>query len=497
MSSAPLLLAIDQGTTSTRAILFDTQQNPIASAQCELAQSFPQSGWVEHDPKQIWQDCLTTCREVLQRNRGHLSRLAAIGISNQRETVVLWDRVSGKALHPALVWQDRRTEDACAALRESGLEEEVRKRTGLLLDPYFSASKIKWLLDSIPGARMDAENGKLAVGTIDSWLLWHLTGGKTFATDVSNASRTLLFNITKMAWDPWLCELFQIPLQLLPEVRETTAHFGHTEAQLFGREIPIHAVIGDQQAATLGQHCFTPGSMKCTYGTGAFAMQNTGERCLVESRRLLTTVLWQHQGKIQYALEGSIFSAGSAIQWLRDGLGLFDHVTQTEELARQAQENSGVFLVPAFHGLGAPWWDPHARASLLGITRGTGRAEIVRAGLEASCFQTLDLLEAAKADGTSMPDALHVDGGLCNNRWFLQCLADILQLSIYCPTNVETTAAGAALCASLGADLTDQNTLLQTAPQRAELFQPKMAYSERQQRYADWRDAVSRTLSSS
>jgi len=494
--NAPLLLAIDQGTTSSRAVLFDAQQHPLSSAQREVKQFFPAPGWVEHDAHQILRDCITCCSEVLEQHPGAVEKLAGIGITNQRETVVLWDRETGQALHPALVWQDRRTSEICANLRDSGLEEEVRKRTGLLLDPYFSATKLAWMLDHIQGARAAAEQGKLAAGTIDTWLLWHLTAGKTFATDVSNASRTLLFNINTMEWDPWLCEQLGIPESLLPEVRATTADFGTTDPSLFGRAIPIHAVIGDQQAATLGQHCFAPGSMKCTYGTGAFAMQNTGERCIVESRRLLTTVLWKHQGQVQYALEGSIFSAGSAMQWLRDGLGLFDHVDQTEALARQAEADSGVYLVPAFNGLGAPWWDANARAALLGITRGTGRAEIVRAGLEASCFQTLDLLETARADGTQLPGSLYVDGGLCNNAWFLQNLADILQMPIQRPGNVETTAAGAALCAALGANFT-QLDVIQRIPQKGiKTFEPSMLLSDRDQRYARWRNAVSRTLSS-
>lgn len=497
MRDDPLLLAIDQGTTSSRAVLFDGKLQPLLSSQRELPQSFPQPGWVEHDAEQILSDCLSCCREVLQQQPNALEKVAALGITNQRETVVLWERESGKALHPALVWQDRRTAEDCEGLRASGLEEEVRKRTGLLLDPYFSATKIAWMLKHIPGARQAAEDGKLAVGTIDTWLLWHLSGGRTFATDVSNASRTLLFNINTLQWDPWLCEQFHIPQSLLPEVRATTADFGSTSPELFGRAIPIRAAVGDQQAATLGQHCFVPGSMKCTYGTGAFAMQNTGERCVVESRRLLTTVLWQHAGQTQYALEGSIFSAGSAMQWLRDGLQLFRHVNETEALARQAQTNSGVYLVPAFHGLGAPWWDPDARASLLGITRGTGPAEIVRAGLEASCFQTLDLLETAKDDGVPLPTELHVDGGLCNNRWFLQNLADTLQIPIRRPANVETTAAGAALCVALSCGLTDLRQIQKPTADGHETYHPTLSLSDRDQRYAHWRDAVSRTLSHS
>ena len=496
MKDNALLLAIDQGTTSSRAVLFDAHQQPLFSAQRELQQSFPQPGWVEHDPEQILSDCLNCCREVLAQLPDALQKVAALGITNQRESVVLWDRENGKALHPALVWQDRRTAQACEDLRENGLEEEIRKRTGLLLDPYFSATKIAWMLDHIPGARHAAEQGKLAVGTIDTWLLWHLTGGRTFATDVSNASRTLLFNINSLQWDPWLCEQFHIPQSLLPEVRATTADFGTTRTDIFGRALPIRAVIGDQQAATLGQHCFSPGSMKCTYGTGAFAMQNTGERCIVESRRLLTTVLWQHEGQTQYALEGSIFSAGSAMQWLRDGLKLFDHVEETEALARKAQPESGVYLVPAFHGLGAPWWDPHARASLLGITRGTGRAEIVRAGLEASCFQTLDLLETARADGALLPTELRVDGGLCNNRWFLQNLADTLQLPVRRPANVETTAAGVALCLAFRCGFTDLVETQNSTADSHQTYHPTMPLADRDQRYRHWRDAVSRTLSS-
>jgi glycerol kinase len=455
MTKAPLLLAIDQGTTSSRAILFEEGFQPLATAQRELPQVYPAPGHVEHDAHRILEDTLATCREVLASHPDALDRVASIGITNQRETVVLWDRKTGKALHNALVWQDRRTAEACRALRENGIEEEVRARTGLLLDPYFSATKIAWMLDEVDGARAAAERGELAVGTIDCWLLWHLTAGKVHATDPSNASRTLLYDITELRWDPWLCEQLRIPTGLLPEVRPTCGDFGTTDAQLFGRALPIGAMVGDQQAATLGQGCLEPGTMKCTFGTGAFAMQNTGERCLVESRRLLTTLLWQHPGGVQYALEGSIFSAGSAIQWLRDGLGLIGHAQETEALARRADPDAQVYLVPAFTGLGAPWWDPHARASLLGITRGTGRPEIVRAALEAACFQTRDLLETAADDGAPLPANLRVDGGLCNNAWFLQFLADMLDLPIVRPAQVETTALGAAFCAGLTAGLHD------------------------------------------
>lgn len=490
-----LLLAIDQGTTSSRAILFDAALQPLHVAQRELPQSFPQPGWVEHDPQRILADTLACCREVLQAESDGAQRVAGIGITNQRETVVLWDRVSGEAVHPALVWQDRRTADLCEQLQEAGIEEEIRRRTGLLLDPYFSGTKIRWLLDHVPGARARSEAGELAIGTIDSWLLWHLTGGKVHATDPSNASRTLLFNLNTGAWDSWLCEQLQIPMALLPEVKATCDTFGTTDPALFGAELPIACLIGDQQAATLGQGCFTPGTMKCTFGTGAFAMQNTGARCLVESRRLLTTVLWKHEGTTHFALEGSIFSAGSAMQWLRDGLQLFEDVAETEALARAADPQAEVFLVPAFTGLGAPWWDPHARASLLGITRGTGKAEIVRAGIEASVFQTRDLLETAKADGAPLPATLRVDGGLCHNRWFLQTLADILQMPIQRPTYVETTAAGAALGAGLQLGLFDLEGAAARIAPAAETYTPSMAAEVADARYALWREAVSRTLS--
>lgn len=490
-----LLLAIDQGTTSSRAILFDADMQPLQVAQRELPQSFPQQGWVEHDPQRILADTLACVREVLEQEGGVAERVAGIGITNQRETVVLWDRATGEPVHPALVWQDRRTAELCREMQDAGLEEEFRRRTGLLLDPYFSGTKIRWMLDQVPGARTRAEAGELAVGTIDSWLLWHLTAGQVHATDPSNASRTLLFDLNTGAWDPWLCAQLQVPMALLPEVRATCDDFGTTAPSLFDAEIPIACLIGDQQAATLGQGCFTPGTMKCTFGTGAFAMQNTGERCLVESRRLLTTVLWKHQGTTHYALEGSIFSAGSAMQWLRDGLQLFDDVRETEDLARQADPQTEVFLVPAFTGLGAPWWDPHARASLLGITRGTGKAEIVRAGLEAAVFQTRDLLETAKADGAPLPDTLRVDGGLCHNRWFLQTLADLLQMPIQRPTYVETTAAGAALAAGLQRSLFDLEGAIARVAPAEQTYLPALPAEAADARYALWRDAVSRTLS--
>jgi len=497
MSSDALLLAIDQGTTSSRAVLFDSNLHSQATAQIELAQSFPQPGWVEHDPDTIFQDCVACCRQVFSQVEGSLERVAGLGIANQRETIVLWDRRSGRALHPALVWQDRRTTEICAEKRAAGIEAEIRQRTGLLLDPYFSATKLCWLLDNIAGARAAANSGHLAAGTIDTWLLWNLTGGEVFATEVSNASRTLLFNIHTLEWDPWLLEQFRIPPNLLPEVRDTCADFGTTRADLFGRAIPVAAMIGDQQGATVGQACFAPGSMKCTFGTGAFAMQNTGAQCIVQSQDLLTTVLWRHHGKLDYALEGSVFSAGSAIQWLRDGLGILANATQSAALARAANPNARIYLIPAFTGLGAPWWDPNARASLHGVTRGTGRAEIVRAALEAACFQTRDLLESAHADGAPLPNRLRVDGGMTVNAWMLQFLADILDMPIVRPKLTEITAAGAASCAALQLGLVADTAELATKWQAEQVVEPIMAAPEREQRYQGWRDAVGRTLSRS
>ncbi len=495
MNTQPLFLAIDQGTTSTRALLFNACLGMVGQAHKELPQSFPQAGWVEHNPHLIWQHTLDVCQQVFADYPGSLSRVASLGITNQRETIVLWDRRSGEALHPAIVWQDRRTTEDCARKKSQGLEAEIRQRTGLLLDPYFSATKITWLLEHVDGARAQAEQGHLAVGTIDSWLLWNLSGGQVHATDPSNASRTLLYHLQQQRWDPWLCEQFQIPPSLLPEVLPSCGLFGHTAAKLFGRSIPIGAILGDQQAATLGQGCFTPGSMKCTFGTGAFAMQNTGSNCLVESENLLTTVLWQNAETTHYALEGSIFSAGSTMQWLRDGLHLFQDVTETEAMAHQADPNAEVYLVPAFNGLGAPWWDPNARAALLGVTRGTGPAEIVRAGLEATCFQTRDLLETARADGAQMPSELRVDGGLCNNLWFLQFLADILNIPIVRPNNLETTATGAAFCAALQSSLCSLQEVAPFLHQESARFDPKLSAGERESRYHKWRQAVKRTLS--
>lgn len=494
MHGDPLLLAIDQGTTSSRALLLTPQMEVVGIAQQELPQSFPRAGWVEHDPDRIFRDTIGCCRQVLQQVPDALARVRGIGITNQRETIVLWDRASGRPLHHALVWQDRRTSDACAELRARGGEEEIRRRTGLLLDPYFSATKLAWLLDHVDGARAAAEDGRLAAGTIDSWLLWKLTGGEVHATECSNASRTLLFHLQQLRWDPWLLEYFDIPAALLPEVRPSCSDFGATPKSLFGRSLPIVGMLGDQQAASLGQACFESGTMKCTYGTGAFAMQNTGEQCLVQSRDLLTTVLWSRGEQVQYAVEGSIFSAGSAVQWLRDGLHLIEDAAQSAALAREADPDSGVYLIPAFTGLGAPWWQPEVRASIEGITRGTGRAEIVRAALEASCFQTRDLLENARASGTALPSTLRVDGGMTRNPWLLQFLADILGLPVARPASAETTAAGAASAAALQLGLVHDPCELVSAWRAEVEVGPIMSEDEREARYAGWRQALARHL---
>jgi len=490
------LLAIDQGTTSSRAILFDAQGHRLAQAQREFRQFYPQDGWVEHDATQIWQDCLLLSRQVLKEAGKSAAEVAAIGITNQRETTVLWDRATGKPLAPAIVWQDRRTADSCAQLKAAGHEALVQERTGLLLDPYFSATKLAWLLDHTPGARARAEAGELAFGTIDSWLLWNLTAGKVHATDATNASRTLLFDIHRQCWDSELLTLFRIPAGVLPEVRDCAADYGRTDPALFGGAIAVAGIAGDQQAALVGQACFEPGMVKSTYGTGCFMVLNTGSQAVRSRNRLLTTVGYRLNGETSYALEGSIFVAGAAIQWLRDGLRLITDASETEALARSVGSARGVYLVPAFTGMGAPWWDPHARGALLGLTRDTGIAEVVTAGLESVCYQTLDLLEAMAADADARPSALRVDGGMVVNSWLTQTLADILGIRVDRPVVTETTALGAAYLAGLQVGVFD--SLEQVAGQwRCERsFLPALDERSRQTRHAGWRRAVARVCQS-
>lgn len=486
------LLVIDQGTTSSRAILFDRQGNRLAQAQREFRQHYPQDGWVEHDATQIWQDCLQLCQQVLKEASTEAAAVAAIGITNQRETTVLWDRQTGKPLAPAIVWQDRRTAERCAALKAAGHEPLVQARTGLLLDPYFSATKLAWLLDAIPTARQRAEAGELAFGTIDSWLLWQLTGGRVHATDATNASRTLLFDIHRQCWDEELLNLFSVPTSLLPEVRDCAADYGQTEASLFGGPITIAGIAGDQQAALVGQACFEPGMVKSTYGTGCFMVLNTGTQAVASRNRLLTTVGYRLNGETHYALEGSIFVAGAAIQWLRDGLRLINHASETEALARSVGSSRGVYLVPAFTGMGAPWWDPHARGALLGLTRDTGIAEVVTAGLESVCYQSLDLLEAMSADADARPTALRVDGGMVVNNWLTQTLADVLGVRVDRPAVTETTALGAAYLAGLQVGLFGSLEELAAHWQCERSFQPSLDEPGRQARHAGWRQAVAR-----
>jgi glycerol kinase len=487
------LLAIDQGTTSSRAMIFDKAGAVVATAQREFPQIYPHQGWVEHDPETIWQDCLTTCIFALEQANLTSQSIAGIGITNQRETTVLWDRKTGQPIYNAIVWQDRRTSDLCERLRGQRLEPQITAKTGLLLDPYFSATKIVWLLEHVDGARAKAEAGELAFGTIDCFLVWRLTAGNSHVTDATNASRTMLFNIHTQDWDDGLLELFDIPRSLLPDVLDNAAEFGETESALFGGPIPIRGMAGDQQAAAIGQACLSPGMIKSTYGTGCFALLNTGETPVRSEHKLLTTTAYRFGGAAHYALEGSIFIAGAAVQWLRDGLGIIQDAAETEALATAADPESNVYLVPAFTGLGAPYWDSTARASIHGLTRNAGKAEIARATLEAIGFQTRDLFEAMTADGAAPPTTLRVDGGLTRNGWAMQFLADTLSIPVERPVITETTALGAAYLAGLQAGVYADAAEIGGNWERDLVFEPRMGEKERNTRYAGWQDAVART----
>jgi glycerol kinase len=486
------ILAIDQGTTSSRAIVFNAEGLPLATAQQEFAQHFPQDGWVEHAPADIWDSVLGVCREVLVKAGLQAADVAAIGITNQRETTLVWDAQTGEAIYPAIVWQDRRTADYCAELKAAGHQAQLTARTGLLIDPYFSASKLRWILDKVPGARARAERGELRFGTVDCFLLWRLTGGRAHKTDATNASRTLLFNIHTQQWDEALLKLFDIPRSLLPEVMDCAADFGLTDAQLLGAAIPVLGMAGDQQAALIGQACFEPGMVKSTYGTGCFMIQNTGDQPVTSQNRLLTTVGYRLNGKVSYAVEGSIFVAGAAVQWLRDGIKLIAAASESEALAEQAGDTGGVYLVPAFTGLGAPYWDPKARGAIFGLTRDTGIKEIVSAGLQSVCYQTRDLLEAMRRDGASAPSALRVDGGMVVNNWLMQFLADILGVPVERPRVTETTALGVAYLAGLQLGLFASLEEIASHWHSQRLFQPQMPESRREQHYSGWLDAVQR-----
>ena len=492
MCADRLILAIDQGTTSSRAMLFDRKGAVTGQVQKEFPQHFPESGWVEHDPKDIWQDTLSITRGVIAQAGVSAGDIAGIGITNQRETTVIWDRQTGEPIHRAIVWQDRRTSAFCDAMKADGHEPLVQARTGLLLDPYFSASKISWLLDNLPGVRARAERGELAFGTIDCFLLWHLTAGRVHATDATNAARTMLFDIHRQCWDKDLLSLFKVPEALLPKVRDCDALFGATDADLFGAPIPIAGMAGDQQAATIGQACFETGMMKSTYGTGCFALMNTGDKPVTSHNRLLTTVAYRLSGATSYAVEGSIFVAGAAVQWLRDQLTLIKGASETAELAARADQSQDVYLVPAFTGLGAPYWDANARGALIGLTRATGPAEIARATLEAVCYQTRDLLEAMEADGTDPPHTLRVDGGMAANDWVLQCLADILGCAVERPVVNETTALGAACLVGLNSGLYENVHAIAATWRSDKRFEPKMSAADRDRKYQGWLDAVNR-----
>ena len=495
------VLAIDQGTTSSRAILFDADLAPGASAQQEFAQIYPASGWVEHDPEDIWQSVLATCRAAMAKGGLSARDIAAIGITNQRETVVLWDRATGKPLHNAIVWQDRRTADLCARLKADGHEAMVQEKTGLLLDPYFSGTKLAWLLDHVEGARARAEAGELAFGTIDSWLIWKLTGGAVHATDATNAARTLLYNIREGHWDAAICALLNIPESLLPDVRDCAADYGTTDPALLGGAIPIMGVAGDQQAATIGQACFQPGMMKSTYGTGCFALLNTGDTLVRSANRMLGTIAYQLDGKTTYALEGSIFIAGAVVQWLRDGLKIIESAPQTQALAEAADPGQQLYLVPAFTGLGAPYWDPECRGAIFGLARNSGPAEFARAALESVGYQTRDLWEAMAADwraetGKELGAAtLRVDGGMSASDWTMQFLADILGAPVDRPRVLETTALGAAWLAGMRAGIYPDQAGFAATWALDRNFAPAMDDATRSARYAGWKDAISRTLS--
>lgn len=491
-STQDVILAIDQGTSSSRAMLFDRNGVVRAQAQQELACTYPQSGWVEQDAEALWLSVLTVCREVLAQADSLQLKVCGIGITNQRETTLLWRRDSGDVVAPAIVWQDRRTLAYCQQLQQRGHQAWVSRRTGLCLDPYFSASKLNWLLQD-PALRLAAEQGELAFGTVDSFILWRLTRGRVHATDTTNASRTLLFGIQQLQWDAELLELFDIPAQILPQVRQSADDYGRTDPHWFGRELPIVALAGDQQAAAIGQGCVRAGGLKSTYGTGCFALLNTGEHLLQSNHQLLSTVACTVQGQTQYALEGSIFVAGAAVKWLRDQLGLIKDAAETETLAASLTDNGGVYLVPAFTGLGAPYWRPELKAQWSGLTLGTGKAQLARAVLEAVAYQTADLLQAMRADGAALL-SLQVDGGMVNNSWFCQFLANVLDINVMRPLQTETTAFGVALLAGIQLGWYADLDALPDLVRAESWFYPNLSAGQRAELLAGWQRAVAQLL---
>ena len=485
------LLAIDQGTTSSRAIIFDKQGNSLGVGQLEFSQRFPNDGWVEHDPEEIWHTTLAAIKQAITNAHIRAGDLAAVGIANQRETTLVWERCSGEPIYPAIVWQDRRSAAYCAELRAAGNEARVHELTGLLLDPYFSATKIRWILDNVPGARRRAEAGELVFGTVDTFLLWRLTGGAKHCTDATNASRTLLFDLKKQCWSDEMLELFDIPATMLPEVLDSSASFGTVQATCFGAEIEVGGIVGDQQAALVGEACFNAGQGKSTYGTGCFLVLNTGSEIISSKNRLLTTMAYRIDGKPSYALEGSIFIAGAAIQWLRDGLGIIHSSSETEEIASRRPDSRGVYLVPAFTGLGAPHWDPDARGALMGLTRDSDITDVVIATIESVCYQTRDLLEAMKADNCDLQE-LRIDGGMAANNLFMQRLADLSGVPARRPRVTETTALGAAFLAGLHVGVYQSLSDIGEIWQEDALFQPVMSDERREAYYAAWIDVLGR-----
>ena len=492
------VLAIDQGTTSSRAIVFRSDISIAATAQQEFPQHFPASGWVEHEPEEIWTSTVMVCRDALEKAGLKAKDIAAIGITNQRETTVVWDRVTGQAVHRAIVWQDRRTADVCSRLNAEGHEPDISAKTGLIIDPYFSGTKVAWILDHVPGARERAARGELMFGTVDCYLLWRLTAGRVHATDATNASRTLLFNIHTGEWDEDLLKLLRVPRSMLPEVKDSSAKFGDSDPSLFGGPIAISGIAGDQQAATIGQACFTPGMIKSTYGTGCFALLNTGTTPVASKNKLLTTIAYQLNGKRTYALEGSIFVAGSAVQWLRDGLGIIKKAAETGPLADKSNSMQSVYLVPAFVGLGAPYWNPRVRGALFGLTRNTGPAELAHAALESVCYQTFDLREAMRADwpGGKAANVLRVDGGMTASDWTMQRLADLLDAPVDRPMIQETTALGAAYLAGLQAGVYPEPEKFADNWRLEHRFKPNMSAATRERKLAGWGRAVKGLLAS-
>jgi glycerol kinase len=492
------VLAIDQGTTSSRAIVFRSDISIAATAQQEFPQHFPASGWVEHEPEDIWTSTIAVCREALEKAGLKAADIAAIGITNQRETTVVWDRATGQAVHRAIVWQDRRTADICATLKAEGHEPGITAKSGLIIDPYFSGTKVAWILDHVPGARERAGRGELLFGTVDSYLLWRLTGGKVHATDATNASRTLLFNIHTGEWDDELLKILRVPRSMLPEVKDSSARFGDSDANLFGGSIAIAGIAGDQQAATIGQACFEPGMIKSTYGTGCFALLNTGTTPVASKNKLLTTIAYQLDGKRTYALEGSIFVAGSAVQWLRDGLGIIRQASETGPLADKSDSMQHVYLVPSFVGMGAPYWNPRVRGALFGLTRNTGPAELAHAALESVCYQTYDLREAMRADwpGENATNVLRVDGGMTASDWTMQRLADLLDAPVDRPMIQETTALGAAYLAGLNAGVYPEPAKFADNWRLEHRFRPNMSKATRERKLAGWARAVRGVLAS-